>query len=167
LGVTAINAARVAGMAGDFSAARALIERAKGDFDRAGDVNFSHAMTANLGHYLRRAGQRTKAQAMYRQSLTWFQEFGNRGAVAHHFECFAMLALDEGVPERAARLFGAAEDLRAQAHASLTAFERAEYEAALARLRAALEPEALERAWAEGRALTLDQAIALALSDDP
>jgi tetratricopeptide (TPR) repeat protein len=165
MGMTAMSAARVADMAGDLPAARALIERAKGDLDRAGDVHFSHVMTANLGHYLRRAGQRAEARAMYRQSLKWFQEFGNRGAVAHHFECFGMLALDEGVPERAARLFGAADHLRAQVHASLTAFERAEYDAAQARLHAALEPEALERAWNEGRALGMEQAVALALKD--
>ena len=44
----------------------------------------------------------------YRQSIRWFQESGNRGGLAHHFECFAMLALDDGQAERAARLYGAA-----------------------------------------------------------
>jgi hypothetical protein len=43
--------------------------------------------------------------------------------------------------------------------------EHAEYAAAQARLRAALEPATLERTWAEGRALNMEQAIALALEE--
>jgi predicted ATPase/class 3 adenylate cyclase len=163
LGMTAMNAARVAGFAGDFKQARALIERAKAELERAGDVHFAHLMIAELGHYLRRDGLRAEARAMYRQSLRWVQEFGNRGAVAHQLECFAMLALDDGAPGQAARLFGAAQQLREQASAPPTAFERTEYDAAQARLRAALKAEALERARAEGQALTMEQAVALAL----
>ena len=71
----------------------------------------------------------------------------------------------DGERERATRLFGAAEHLRAQADAPMMNDERAEYDAAQARLRTSMEPAALERTWGEGRALSMEQAIALALKD--
>ena len=44
-------------------------------------------------------------------------------------------------------------------------FERTEYDAETAQLRATLDPAALKAAWAVGRAMTLDQAVALALGE--
>jgi hypothetical protein len=76
-----------------------------------------------------------------------------------------MLALADGAPQTAARLFGAAENLRAQADAPMVNDEHADYDAAQARLRAALEPATLECTWTEGRALNIEQAIALALEE--
>jgi hypothetical protein len=106
---------------------------------------------------------REEALAAYRQSIRWFQESGNRGGLAHQLECFGMLALDDRQLERAARLFGAAEFLRDQAEAPRVNYERGEYDAAQARLRSAMDPAALERAWNEGAGLSLERAVAFAL----
>ena len=86
-----------------------------------------------------------------------------------HVEPTAVLgcALQIQAVEYASRLFGAAQSLRAQADAPMMNDERAEHDAAQARLHAGLEPAALERTWGEGRTLSMEQAIALALSDDP
>ena len=65
---------------------------------------------------------------------------------------------------RAARLIGAADALREVAGAAMLAIERHEYESELAQLRAILDPAAFERAWADGRSLTADDAVALALT---
>jgi hypothetical protein len=65
---------------------------------------------------------------------------------------------------RAARLFGAAETLHAGIRFELSAAERAEHDQAIAAARAALVEEAFAAAWAEGQAMTIEQAIQLALS---
>jgi len=65
--------------------------------------------------------------------------------------------------ERAARLFGAAEALRAAAGVPLTPFDRADYDRDVAAIQAQLDNAALKAAWVEGRAMSLEQAVAYAL----
>lgn len=65
--------------------------------------------------------------------------------------------------QRAARLFGAAAALRERAGAAAAARDRAKFERDVAAVRATLGPPAFDAAWAEGRAMPLDQAIAYAL----
>jgi predicted ATPase/transcriptional regulator with XRE-family HTH domain len=71
-------------------------------------------------------------------------------------------AFDEE-PERAARLWGAAERLRAALGYRSAPAARATYERAVALARAQLGDDAFAAAWAAGAALSLDQAIAEAL----
>ncbi len=47
----------------------------------------------------------------------------------------------------------------------MSAIERREYEAAVAQLRAQAEPAIVEAAWARGRALTMEEAVAYALAE--
>jgi predicted ATPase/transcriptional regulator with XRE-family HTH domain len=65
--------------------------------------------------------------------------------------------------ERAARLWGAAERLRSALGCRPAPAARATYERAVAAARAQLGEEAFAAVWAEGRAMTLEQAIAYAL----
>jgi hypothetical protein len=62
-----------------------------------------------------------------------------------------MLAADDGHPERAARLFGAADGLREATGTPVEATDRA-----------TLGEEVCAALWAEGQALPLDAAVALA-----
>lgn len=64
----------------------------------------------------------------------------------------------------AARLLGAAEALREVAGTGMLAIERAEYQGEVSHLRGILDPAAFAQAWADGRSLSIDAAIALALS---
>jgi hypothetical protein len=71
-----------------------------------------------------------------------------------------------GQGERAARLYGAAEALQARTGATLpNQAARALHERQVAALRAQLDPATFAAAWAEGRAMTLDEAIAYALEE--
>ena len=72
------------------------------------------------------------------------------------------LALDQF--ERAARLLGAAEGLWDGLGYPLSAADEVYVEGCRSAARAALGDEALERAAAEGRAMTADQAVAFALT---
>jgi hypothetical protein len=71
----------------------------------------------------------------------------------------------QGQSERAARLFGALEAHRETVGAPPVAAERAEYHRSVAGARTALGEEAFAAAWAEGRAMTLEQATAYALDE--
>jgi hypothetical protein len=75
----------------------------------------------------------------------------------------SVAALDEE-PERAARLWGAAERLRQAIGCRSAPAARATYEQALAVARTQLDDAAFAAAFAVGQALTLEQAIAEALN---
>jgi hypothetical protein len=61
-------------------------------------------------------------------------------------------------------LRGAASALRSRLHDPIRPSQRAEYDQALAALRDTLGVEAFEAAWAEGTALSFDEAIGAALA---
>ena len=106
----------------------------------------------------------TEAEAEYRETILEWQHLGQRGAVANQLESFGYLASARGRPRRAAVLLGAAERLREEAGAGMLAIERAEYESQLTLVRESLDTAEFEHAWAEGRAMSTDDAVALAQS---
>jgi hypothetical protein len=83
--------------------------------------------------------------------------------VAHQLECFAMIAIVEEEPQRAARLFAAAEAIRELTGHKRTDEEESEEAQFMGRLHAMLPEAEFNALWAEGRAMTMDQAIQLAL----
>lgn len=78
-------------------------------------------------------------------------------------ECLAGLANDPGSHREAARLFGSAEAIREHTGQVRYTVYDADYIAAVAALRAAMDTEDFKVAWAEGGALSTDEAIASAL----
>jgi hypothetical protein len=88
--------------------------------------------------------------------------------VATILERVARLAEAESVPERAARLLGAAQALREQLGAPMPPVERPDYERFVTAIRTALGEGAFNHAWSEGKRVPLDEAIAEACAaDDP
>jgi hypothetical protein len=73
----------------------------------------------------------------------------------------------DGTPDRAARLLGAAQALRDTIRRRFSAGQARELDAEVALLRAALGGPAFAAAWAEGRAMSLEQAVAYALDEQP
>ena len=76
----------------------------------------------------------------------------------------AVLAVASGRPEPAARLFGAAEAAREAIGRSLDQPERGIYEGAVTTVRTVLGADSFAAAWTAGRALSLAEAVAEALS---
>ena len=68
-----------------------------------------------------------------------------------------------GSDERAARLFGAAEAIREAAGLSISKALLLDHERPIVRVMQILGQEAFDRAWAEGRAMTAEEALAFAL----
>ena len=150
---------------GNYAAAKKHFEDGLLVFDGIGNLNFQRVLKSELGHLERRAGNLPKARLIYQETIRGWQEVGNRPAVAHQVECFGFIALAEEEPERAARLFGAAEILRKKVDSPMTDQERLEYDRAVAQLRSTLSETEFNARWAEGQALTMDRAIQLALEE--
>ena len=152
------------GMTGRTAEAREWLGRAMAAWQEMGDRRFVLVARSDLAHALRRGGEIEEAEALYRETLHGWQHAGNRGAIANQLECFAFLSIVKGDPVRAARLFGAAEAIREVAGSAMVAAEQAEYDAAVGQLRASLDAALLDPAWAEGRRLATDEAVAVALA---
>nr|CAA9234074.1 hypothetical protein AVDCRST_MAG63-1093 [uncultured Armatimonadetes bacterium] len=126
----------------------------------------------NLGHGARCTGDFGRARSHYAESLRRFVQAGDRLGVAQALEGFASLIVTdqrtapEGAARDAALWYGAAERLREAVGTPLPAFARAAlHEAPMNAARAILGEAAFTGAWAEGRALPMEQAVGSALAE--
>ena len=116
----------------------------------------------NLGDVATCLHDYVSAQTLYTESLALFHELGDRSGMAYCLEGLASAsATDAPVP--AASLWGASERLREELGSPLSPTERSDQEQRVTAARAALGEAAFATAWAAGRALPLEQVIALAL----
>ena len=81
-------------------------------------------------------------------------------------EGLACVAAARGETERAARLFGASEALPEAMGAPPESGESALQEPYLAAARSQLDEASWQEAWAQGRAMTLEEAISYALEEE-
>ncbi|MBV9404964.1 MAG: tetratricopeptide repeat protein [Acidobacteriaceae bacterium] len=119
----------------------------------------------NLGHVARLTGNFTEAQRCYRESLHRFVDVDARSGIAYNLEGLACLAASMGAYSRAPRLFGAADALRQAIQTPVPPVDRASYADALQATRSTLGDETFEIMWAQGHAMTLEQAVEYALED--
>ncbi len=154
------------GAVGEYAAARDVLTEgltiARAIGNRTGVASHNLA----LGQTLLDQGDPTAAVPLFHDSLLGFQEVGPRSGVAWALEGLAGVAAAHGAPERAARLLGAADGLREILGAPLTPAGRVQGERRIAPARHALSESAWATTWSEGRAMTLEQAIAYALEND-
>lgn len=136
-------------------------------FHELGDRHRSNMVKSELAHIDRYEGSYDKAEAAYAETLLEWRRLGHRAAIAHQLESFAHIAQARHDDARAARLFGAAEALRERIVIPMTGDEKIEYEEAVASLKAGMDKKDHATAWAEGRALSMDDAIAYALQQEP
>jgi hypothetical protein len=115
------------------------------------------------GHLARDEGDYPRARSLYVESLVLRRKGGYSLAVAQSLEDFAVLASRERDARRAIRLLGAAAAFCETLEAQPPVADDKEYERTVSEARAALGEAAFAAAWAEGRAMTLDQAVAYAL----
>jgi tetratricopeptide (TPR) repeat protein len=149
---------------GDLGLAAVLHEEALALVREMGDP-------AVLSYTLRCLGIVSLQQADFQRSARFFAESlrlsrepGFRWMI---FEClvgFAGVSSAHGKYDRAARLFAAAEALREAIGHRPSPQDLADYDRRLVSTRSALGEAAFTAAWAEGRAMTLEQAIEYALN---
>ncbi|MCC6447012.1 MAG: winged helix-turn-helix domain-containing protein [Armatimonadetes bacterium] len=121
-----------------------------------------------LGQIALRQGQTVVARAWLAKALPcipkrWTSSYWI-SALARAMELMAAVLISEGQPERAACLYGFAETIRLSMSVILPPVERPDYEYRVAALRSALSEEEFSSAWARGKAMSIEEAIAYALS---
>jgi tetratricopeptide (TPR) repeat protein len=150
---------------GDYPAARALLEESLAIHRELGDL-FGVAFLRNtLGDVALNQGDYPAARALHEESLAIFREIGERWGIPYSLEGLAAVGASLRDSLRAARIWGAAERLRAEIGTPLKPNVRPGYDRRVAAARVASgDDAAFDSAWQEGRGLTLDQAINLALA---
>jgi non-specific serine/threonine protein kinase len=158
------NLGLVAAYQADFTSAVPLLEESLAIAQATGMVWSMAWSTGNLGNAAYHQGDLVTALARYRQSLSLGQEVGDKRVIAERLEEVAWVACAQEQVEPAAHLFGAAEALRETIGAPMPPANRADYERSVGLARARLGETALKTLWCEGRALSMEQAIAEALT---
>ena len=120
---------------------------------------------AHLGTVAQAQDNYGQAAALLCDSLRLFQHLGDKGGLLAALERMAGLAAAQQQPERATRLLGAAMAFRTTNDLPLPAWDRPLYDRIRATIRAQLDEATFTTAWAEDRAMTLEQAIAYALDE--
>lgn len=123
----------------------------------------AHALQ-NLGEVATELKDFTRARELFHESLHIRHSLGLRRGIAYSFEGMAYLAEHENQTARAIQLFAAAHTLRLLIGAPLDADVQEQYAQPLANLRARLGDVTYDIEWSKGAAMTLEQAIDLALS---
>jgi hypothetical protein len=147
---------------GEYAAARALLQESLSLFEEVKAQRSEVEVHNNLAWIGWHEGDLAAARGHLVAALVSCRETGRYGETTDTLVSAEHLAQREGNPGRAVRLFAAAEGLRTALGEGMPPVERADFEAALTAARAALGDEAFAAAWAEGRAMTREQAVAFA-----
>jgi hypothetical protein len=150
---------------GDDARALALEQESLALCRELGFKSLIPAVLIGLGYIAQRQGDAARARGCFAEALTLCRESDNQQMLVVSLAGLARVAGMQGQPERAARLFGAVEALAELLQAPLSAGHQIEIDRNMALTRAQVDEATFAAAWAEGRALSLEQAIADALGD--
>jgi predicted ATPase/transcriptional regulator with XRE-family HTH domain len=158
------NLGRIARAQGDFAGARLALEESLARFRALENWNGIAEVLLELGGTLRLQGDHRQARERYGEGLALFANVLGKRASA--IACLAGLAgvnARSSQLERAARLFGAAEGQREALGLAIQPIAPEFSMHDLAAVRAEIDGAVFAAAWAEGQAMTLEEAIAYAL----
>ncbi len=150
---------------GDHVSAKKHAEETLAWFQRAGDQRGVARTLADLGKIARMEGEPTYAIRFFAESLSTLWHIGDKWSSAFSLASLAPLIGEQGNPEKAARLFGVAEVLREAIGAPISASELADYKQDVEVVRKRLGEAKFTNAWADGRGMTLEQAVEIALQE--
>ena len=160
IAVSLHNLAEIAKMEGDHALVAELMEETLALWRALeSKPRIAHALHS-LGMASMRLSDTEQAARHLRESVSLFQEVDDRGGIAMCLEGMAAVLGATGQPGGAARLLGAAEALREVLGVPVLPTDRAEYDRAVERAQAGIDDRAFRSAWAAGRLLTPDEAVA-------
>jgi predicted ATPase/DNA-binding CsgD family transcriptional regulator len=162
---TSLNClANSARLRGDYRRAAALFEEALALFHSLGDKRGRATVVHNLGYVVLRQGDSHRSRALFLEGMTLTKELGDRRVI----NCLAGLAGASAQvrPEWATTLLGAATALMSAIGVRLEPVNRPDFDHNIALAKDRLGERAFSAAWAQGAAMTLEQAIAYALASE-
>jgi len=154
---------------GDHGRAKPLAERALELSREVGERQAISAALYTLATLAQAEGDHGRAGDLFEEGLAVSAELGNEADVAHCLEGLGSVAADEGTTARAAVLWGAEEALLEKLGAAVYTYvpERSLHRSRVVAARARLGERAFSAAWAEGKAMTVGQAVEYALDHPP
>jgi predicted ATPase len=155
---------------GDYPAAAEFFKESMTLRQQIGDIQSLAHSQHNLGQLALRQNNSIAAQTHFTDSLRLMRQNKDLYGIAHSLEGLAgtwLLAepLEPSQAGAAVRLLGAAASLRTALKSPHFPEDLEEYRRRLADVRALLGEEAFAAAWAEGQAMTWEQAVAFALEE--
>jgi tetratricopeptide (TPR) repeat protein len=158
------NLGIVAHVQGDYVIARALYQGGLTLYSELGYKRGIAAGLGNLGDLALMEGNYAAARTQYAESLTLMRELGNKLSITNCLVGWANLAQATGQVARATKLCGSVEASLQAIAAHLLSPEREMVERTVAALRAQIDEATFNALWTEGRAMSMEQAVAFALS---
>jgi tetratricopeptide (TPR) repeat protein len=153
-------------LVGDYERAKDAYEECRALSLQRGDKQRVATAMSNLSYVAMHKGDYVQAAALIREALTITVELNYKHKIGLGLAMLAGPVGANGQPELAARLFGASESTLQDLGASLQPADKIEIDRYLDDVRAQLDEKTFEKAWAEGRAMSLDDAVALALDEN-
>ena len=137
--------------------ARSVLEESLATFKAIGERSGTAEALIALARLAAYQGENEPALACYVESWGLLRALGARKLSATCLEGYGEVAVALGEPERAAQLWGTAATVRAAIVAPMPPIYRTDYTRAVTAAREQLGEKAFQAAWAQGRALPLEQ----------
>ncbi|HZM25590.1 MAG TPA: hypothetical protein VFC02_27820, partial [Anaerolineales bacterium] len=152
---------------GDFVAARAYGDEVHSMSKNAGmTMSWTYLWSfANLGYIALREGNMAQAKEMFSLAIQQFQKAGSLIGIVFAIEGLASLHIHQERFARATQLIGWADAMREKISDQRPPVEQASVEKDLAVIHSKVDDAEFTRLSAEGRDMTIEQAIALALEE--
>jgi non-specific serine/threonine protein kinase len=150
----------------EFPRARALLEEALAIHRPLGHPRLIGVTLHNLGLVAEDEGDYPRARSLYEEGVALMWQLKDRWHLAFLLEAFASLAVARGAFERGAVLGGAAAALRQEMGSSVPPSVQPRVDRAVRLAREGLGEAGFGKAWAEGQAMTMEQAVPYALEED-
>jgi non-specific serine/threonine protein kinase len=148
---------------GEDARARALYEESLALYRELGHHNTAASVLWNLGIVAQHQRDVERAAACFSEGLALHRHYGDKRNMGSCIAGLAGVVAMRGQPERAARLFGAVQAWWDTLGTHLEPVDQAEIDRNIAVVRTAVGEHAFDTLWAEGRRMTLEQAVDLAL----
>jgi DNA-binding CsgD family transcriptional regulator/tetratricopeptide (TPR) repeat protein len=155
--------ANVMCLQGDYQQAEPLYTEALAMAGALGDQHSEASIAQALGEVAIQRGDIEPATNLLAESLSAFRKWADALGIARCLIGFVNLLRSQKEMERAAHLLGFVEAWLESNQLQLVFFDHTNYARGIAAARAQLDEAAFAAAWAEGRAMTLEQAIEYAL----
>jgi predicted ATPase/DNA-binding CsgD family transcriptional regulator len=150
----------VAFLQGDVAVAHSLIEESLVLFQEVGDRGSMAQVFFSQGFISLGQSDYAEARTLMEQSLKIARELDRKWDMVSYLEGLAAVVAAQGEPVRAVRLVRAAQALREAIGTPLPLLLQSLHEFTIASARTQLEEQAFDAAWAQGRTMTPEQALA-------
>jgi len=150
----------VAFLQGDVARARSLLEESLVLFQEEGDRGSTAQVFFSQGFISFGQAEYMAARMLMEQSLEIARKLDRKWDMVSYLEGLAAVMAIQGEPERAVRFMSAAQEGREAIGTPLQSLLQAIHELTISSVRAQLGDQAYATAWAEGRTMTPEQALA-------